>query len=40
MKKLLLALILGLILLPAAAMAQRWVDPYVRNDGTLVGALG
>jgi hypothetical protein len=37
MKKLSIAVILGLILLPAAAMAQRWVEPYVDKDGTQVG---
>jgi hypothetical protein len=36
MKKLSIAIILGLILLPAAAMAQRWVEPYVEKDGSQV----
>ena len=36
MKKLIMAVILGGIFLPAAAMAQRWVEPYVDKDGTKV----
>jgi hypothetical protein len=36
MKKLIMAIILGGIFLPAAAMAQRWVEPYVDKDGTRV----
>ena len=36
MKKILLALILGLVFFPVPATAQKWVDPYVRNDGTFV----
>jgi hypothetical protein len=36
MKKLSIAVILGLILLPAAAMAQSWVEPYVDKDGAQV----
>lgn len=36
MKKLLLALILGIIVLPASAMAQKWVEPYYRKDGAHV----
>jgi hypothetical protein len=34
MKKLLLALILGLVFLPLPATAQKWVDPYTRSDGS------
>ena len=36
MKKILLALILGLVFFPVTATAQKWVDPYVRKDGTYV----
>ena len=36
MKKLSIAVIFVLMLLPAAAMAQRWVEPYVDKDGTQV----
>ena len=34
MKKILMALILGLVFFPVTATAQTWVDPYVRKDGT------
>lgn len=36
MKKLLLALILGLVFLPVPATAQKWVDPYTRSDGSYI----
>jgi hypothetical protein len=36
MKKILLALILGLVFFPVTASAQRWIDPYIRQDGTFV----
>jgi hypothetical protein len=37
MKKLFLMLILGLLLLPSPAAAQKWVDPFIQKDGTYVG---
>jgi hypothetical protein len=36
MKKLSIAIILGFMVLPAAAMAQAWVEPYMNKDGTFV----
>ena len=36
MKKLIIALICGWLLVPAGAWGQQWVDPYMRIDGTLV----
>ena len=36
MKKILLALILGLVFFPVTATAQKWIDPYMRKDGTFV----
>lgn len=36
MKKLLVALIIGLVILPCSAAAQKWVEPYVERDGTQV----
>jgi hypothetical protein len=36
MKKLLLALIWGLVFFPVTATAQKWVEPYMERDGTNV----
>ena len=36
MKKILLALILGLFFFPVTATAQKWIDPYVQKDGSYV----
>jgi hypothetical protein len=35
MKKILIALIFGLVFLPVTATAQKWIEPHVR-DGTQV----
>jgi hypothetical protein len=36
MKKLMIALICGLILVPAAAWGQKWIYPYTDKDGKTV----
>jgi hypothetical protein len=36
MKKLMIALICGLVVLPAAAWGQKWIEPYTDKDGTQV----
>jgi hypothetical protein len=36
MKKLLIALICGCLLVPCAAWGQKWIDSYTDKDGTYV----
>jgi hypothetical protein len=36
MKKLLIVLICGIMLVPVAAWGQKWVEPYTTSDGTYV----
>jgi hypothetical protein len=36
MKKLLIALICGFLLVPFAAWGQKWIEPYTDKDGTKV----
>jgi hypothetical protein len=36
MKKILIALMVGIVWLPLSATAQRWIDPYTERDGTSV----
>jgi hypothetical protein len=36
MKKLMVALICGLVLAPVSAWAQKWIEPYTDQDGTQV----
>jgi hypothetical protein len=36
MKKLMMALICGLVLVPVLAWGQRWIEPYTKSDGTQV----
>ena len=36
MKKLMIALICGLVLVPLSAWGQKWIEPYRDKDGTYV----
>jgi hypothetical protein len=36
MKKLMIALIFGLVLVPLSAWGQKWIEPYTEKDGTQV----
>jgi hypothetical protein len=36
MKKLLMALVLGLLVAPVSAWGQQWVEPHYTSDGTYV----
>jgi hypothetical protein len=36
MKKILIALMMGIMWLPLTAKAQQWVEPHTRSDGTMV----
>jgi hypothetical protein len=36
MKKLIFALICGLMLMPRGAWGQKWIEPYTASDGTQV----
>jgi hypothetical protein len=36
MKKILIALIFGLVFLPLTATGQKWIEPYTKSDGTQV----
>ena len=36
MKKLMIALICGVVLMPWAAWGQKWIEPYTAKDGTYV----
>ena len=36
MKKLIVAVILGLLVAPLSAWGQKWVDPHYKSDGTYV----
>jgi hypothetical protein len=36
MKKLIIALICGILLVPAAAWGQKWIEPHVDKSGTYV----
>jgi hypothetical protein len=36
MKKLMVALICGLVLAPVSAWGQKWIEPYTDKDGTQV----
>ena len=36
MKKLVIALVCGLLLVPISAWGQKWIEPYTARDGTRV----
>jgi len=36
MKKLIMALMCGILLAPITAMGQTWIEPYTKSDGTVV----
>jgi hypothetical protein len=36
MKKLIIALIFGLMLVPLSALGQKWIPPYTDKDGSFV----